>query len=197
MGLREQKKKRTREALYEAALEQFEARGFKAVTVESIAEEVGVSPRTFFRYFDSKEAVLFCDWENDLAELEAYFLELPNDVGLWDALGKLAVAWARTYEEEEAVQLAKHAIIEESEGAGAYERSVVIPETEARLAETIGRRIGHGYDASFKASIYAASYVSALLVAKKEWLDADGEGGLVPRVRQVMDTLGEWSSDAR
>lgn len=196
MGLREQKKKRTREALYEAALEQFEAHGFKAVTVDAIAGEVGVSPRTFFRYFDSKEAVLFCDWENDLAELEAYFLELPEDVGLWDALRRLAVAWARTYEDEQALQLAKHAIIEESEGAGAYERSVVIPETEARLAETIARRIGTGYEASFKASIYAASYVSALLVAKKEWLDAHGEGGLVPRVRQVMDTLGEWSSDA-
>lgn len=193
MGLREQKKKRTRQALYEAALGQFEEKGFEAVTVDAIAEEVGVSPRTFFRYFPSKEAVLFCDWENDLAELEAYFLELPAEIGLWEALCDLAEAWARTYEEQEALQLKKHAIIENSESAGAYERSVVIPETEERLADTIGERMGNGYDASFRASIYAASYVSALIVAKKQWLEAGGEGGLVARVHEVMETLSDWS----
>jgi AcrR family transcriptional regulator len=196
MGLREKKKERTRQALYDAALSQYAEHGIESVTVEAIAEEANVSPRTFFRYFDNKEAVLFCDWEDDLAQLEAYFLELPEDTGLWAALCKLADAWARTYEDEETIQLAKHAIIEESERAGAYERSVVLPETEDRLSETIARRLGDGYDASFKASVYAASYVSALLVAKKEWLEAGGEGGLVPRVRRVMETLAHWDEDA-
>ncbi|MGM0555944.1 MAG: TetR family transcriptional regulator [Myxococcota bacterium] len=193
MGLREKKKQQTRRAIYEEALAQFERHGFEAVTVDAIAENVGISPRTFFRYFPSKEAVLFCDWENDLAELEAFFLELPEDMPLWDALCELAGAWARTYEAEEQLQLHKYAIIEASESAGAYERSEVIPETEDRLADTIARRMRGGYDASFKASIYAASYVSALLVAKKQWLEAGGEGGLVPRVRAVMETLSHWS----
>lgn len=196
MGLREKKKQRTRRAIYEEALSQFEEHGFEKATVDEIAENVGISQRTFFRYFPTKEAVLFCDWENDLAELEAFFLELPPDMALWDALCELADAWARTYEAERELQLAKHAIIEASDSAGAYERSEVIPETESRLARTIARRIGEDYEASFKASIYAASYVSALLVAKKQWLDEGGEGGLVPRVRAVMETLSHWADPA-
>jgi AcrR family transcriptional regulator len=193
MGLRERKKRRTRHAIYEEALAQFERHGFEAVTVDAIAEAVDISQRTFFRYFPTKEAVLFCDWEHDLAELETFFLELPEDLELWDALCELADAWARTYEEEQDLQLQKYAIIEASESAGAYERSEVLPETEQRLADTIARRMGGGYDASFKASIYAASYVSALLVAKKKWLEAGGEGGLVPRVRAAMEMLSHWS----
>ncbi|HEX6353187.1 TetR/AcrR family transcriptional regulator [Actinophytocola sp.] len=57
-GLRERKKERTRQALYEAATRLFLAQGYTRTTVAEIAAEAGVSVKTLFNHFAGKEDLL-------------------------------------------------------------------------------------------------------------------------------------------
>lgn len=59
VGRRERKKDITRRAIRRCAVELFLCQGFTETTVEQIADAAEVAPRTFFRYFRTKEATLF------------------------------------------------------------------------------------------------------------------------------------------
>jgi len=58
-SLRGQRKRETARALTDAARRLTSARGFTGFTVEELCTEVGVSRRTFFNYFESKENAIF------------------------------------------------------------------------------------------------------------------------------------------
>ena len=58
-GLRERKRQQTRQALISAATRLFEDKGYDETTVAEIAAAAGVSTKTFFNYFASKDEVLF------------------------------------------------------------------------------------------------------------------------------------------
>ncbi|MDA2895498.1 TetR family transcriptional regulator [Mycolicibacterium sp. BiH015] len=60
-SLRERKKQRTRETVRREAFRLFELHGYAQTTIDQIAEAADVSPRTFFRYFPTKESVLITD----------------------------------------------------------------------------------------------------------------------------------------
>jgi AcrR family transcriptional regulator len=57
-GLRERKKSQTRTTILQAGIDLFERNGYDATTIEQIAEAANVSPRTVFRYFETKAALL-------------------------------------------------------------------------------------------------------------------------------------------
>ncbi|GLZ15250.1 TetR family transcriptional regulator [Actinomadura sp. NBRC 104425] len=86
MGLRERKKAATREALIRAAVRLVLARGVEGVTVEAIADEAGVSPRTFHNYFPGKEEAIVGPMVDGVRELIDAVRARPADEPVWESL---------------------------------------------------------------------------------------------------------------
>ena len=76
------KSTRTREALRAAALRHFVEHGFEAASVTAIAAEVGVTERTFYRHFSTKDEVLFDDVGEAFAWFRTALHERPADEDL-------------------------------------------------------------------------------------------------------------------
>jgi AcrR family transcriptional regulator len=92
LGLRERKKQRTRATLIDAAVELCERQGFERTTVDQIAAIADVSPRTFSRYFATKDAIALAliDDAIDMAAVE--LARQPTDIGHFEALRRSYVA---------------------------------------------------------------------------------------------------------
>jgi AcrR family transcriptional regulator len=76
------KSMRTRAALRATALKHFVAEGFEAASVAAIAAEVGVTERTFYRHFATKDEVLFADLVEGLAWFRTAIRARPVDEDL-------------------------------------------------------------------------------------------------------------------
>lgn len=76
------KSERTRAALRQTALRHFVADGFEAASVVAIATEVGVTERTFYRHFATKDEVLFADLVEGLAWFRTAIRSRPADEDL-------------------------------------------------------------------------------------------------------------------
>ena len=81
-GLRERKKRETREAIARAAWKLFKRRGFDAVPVADIAAAAGVSEKTVFNYFPAKEDLVFAGGMERIAKLVELVEARPRDASI-------------------------------------------------------------------------------------------------------------------
>lgn len=83
-GLRERKKRATREAIANTARRLFAERGFDAVTVAEIAVAADVSEKTVFNHFATKEDLVFGRGESGIARLAADVAQRPPGTSVLD-----------------------------------------------------------------------------------------------------------------
>jgi mycofactocin system transcriptional regulator len=74
------------------ALELFARQGFDATTVDEIAAAVGVSRRTFFRYYESKRDVVWGEFDAELQRLRGELASAPADRPMMDVLRRAVIA---------------------------------------------------------------------------------------------------------
>jgi AcrR family transcriptional regulator len=84
--LRERKKQRTRATLIDAAVELCDRQGFERTTVDQIAAIADVSPRTFSRYFATKDAIALALIDEALELTAAELARQPHDINHFEAL---------------------------------------------------------------------------------------------------------------
>ena len=85
-GLRERKKLKTRAMLIEAAADLCQRQGYDKTTVEQISAAAEVSPRTFSRYFPTKDAVIFAVIEETAEYVAGELLAQPTDISEFEAM---------------------------------------------------------------------------------------------------------------
>ena len=184
-SLRDRKKEQTRRVIQAEALRLFTEKGFEATTIEEIAAAADVAPRTFFRYFPTKEEVVF-----------------------WPVYRPLLAGLMAARPDESAVQALCHAIVDGLSAFYDQDREHVLnrlklafrtPALHPRLrqeqassaqamAAVLAQRLGMNPD-NLEVRAMAAAVAAALWVAVEEWQTKDGQVELRPLIERTLTTV--------
>jgi AcrR family transcriptional regulator len=184
-GLRERKKRKTRESIQREAMRLFQKQGYEETTIEQIAAAVEVSPSTFFNYFPTKEDVVLYDAYDPM--IASLLSERPAGEPLSVAVRAVLETMAGVFDRDRDVLLARARLW------------IEVPELRARLwqelergqgflAEIVAQRSGRAAD-DFELRVTVMIVVMAAMEAMREWVRHDGNGSFLGFVARAMDIV--------
>ena len=190
VGVRERKKRATRAQLEEAAFNLFARQGYDATTVDEISEAAQVSPRTFFRYFATKEDVVFGDIDGDLDQLRAAMQHGPGEDG--DVVRDGLLGFSRRLDDKRDDVLSRRQLIADNP---ALQGRVLCLEHEwaAAMADVLAARAGKGTP-TFEQQVLASCAIGALSAAVQAWHSAGADEPLASYTVRALDTVGSCLS---
>lgn len=202
-GLRERKKRRTRDALVLAALELFTTQGYEETTVDEIAEAVEVSQRTFFRYFASKEEVVFAVQEMVESRFIAELRQRPAPEAPFEAMRRAVLcAWNSIGEAIEALvpvelHMRTYRMIESTPSllAAHLRRSI---DLENQIAGLIAEREGLDMALDPRPRVAVAAFTGVMRVSGQLWVqERDTSVDSLRELTEVhLDQLGPALSES-
>lgn len=190
MSVRERTRRLVLEELVTLAQAMFAERGYEEVTVDEIAKAAGMSRRTFFRYFGSKEELLLGRYQVAADRLADALAARPTDESLWESLRR-ALDVAADYFDDPALSVqtgGNEKIIQTypSLRAGLSQRLAGLKD---RWTEIIRDRTGReAVDDPYPAMI-AGSAVAALEAAKRAWLACGQSRTLASLIDDAMRSM--------
>jgi AcrR family transcriptional regulator len=199
-GLRERKKQQTRAALSWAALRLAVERGLAGVTVEDIAADVGVSPRTFNNYFASKYEAIVWRHVDRSARLADQLRTRPETEPLWTALATAATALFESADPDDSMPAAEwtagvRLLVEQPELRGEFVKAATTAERE--LASAVAARTGMDADRDMYPRLVAAAVGAAIQVASEQWMRADPPVALAPILDDALRQFAAGLPDPR
>ncbi|BBY22742.1 mycofactocin system transcriptional regulator [Mycobacterium stomatepiae] len=131
----------TTDHITDVAIELFTKQGFAEVSVDDVAQAAGISRRTLFRYYASKNAILWGDFDTHLAHLRDLLDKVGPRVRLGGALRAALLAF-NTFDDSETVQHRQRMrVILETAELQAYSMTMYAGWREV-IAEFVARRSG-------------------------------------------------------
>jgi AcrR family transcriptional regulator len=187
--LRERTRRAVRAELTDVALDLFLRQGFEATTMEEIAAAAGTSRRSLFRYFASKEAIIFDNLQELGEQLADALAERPRAEDPWTSLRR-AFELVITYNERDPERtLAFYSMLEETAVLKArhYEQlmrwqELLVPELAARLGEVEGEEDGYGPCAP----AFVGAALACLDAANNAWRRSRGRADVVKLLDEAM-----------
>jgi AcrR family transcriptional regulator len=190
----EWRRRQVLESIERTALDLFSEQGYQSVTVAQIAEAVGISLRTFFRYFPTKDAVLVAWGVQSRLRLLHRLEQEPEDLDAYPALRNALIARATVTEEERPAVLKRLRVANEAQVL----RSRVAADeadVEERIISDLARRMGVGDD-PVPATVLFASMFGVAQRAFRAWVNADGHGDPATITAAYLDVLNTSFSGA-
>lgn len=187
-GLRERKKAETRQALVSAALHLADTLGPDRVTVEAIAEAAGVSPRTFFNYFTSKEDAIVGITPAHSSELLADLIARPEGESPLEALQATARSAAARLEAGADDWMRRRALFHRHPTL-AGRHAARLAEVERGMVEEIARRTALDPDRDPYPALVVAAALGAIRVAIGAWTSRARPGPLAEQLDEAFALL--------
>jgi TetR/AcrR family transcriptional regulator, regulator of mycofactocin system len=182
----------SRSAVSRTALEMFAEHGFEETTVDDIAEALGVSRRTLFRYFASKNDMVWGDFDWVLGRLRRCLDATAADEPLHEALRRAAVESNR-YEDEQLPELRIRMRL--ITGVPALQAHSALRYAEWRdvIAEWVAKRVGCAPGDLIPQTVAHAA-LGTSMAAFLVWVD-DPSSDLVANLERAYRLLGEGLRD--
>ncbi|MCY6413022.1 TetR family transcriptional regulator [Acinetobacter sp. VNH17] len=189
-NLREQQKAAIRKDLIIKGVELFLKQGFVNTTVDQIVEPLGIAKRTFFRYFSTKEDLLFAWQIEKVPELVQELNNRPSDETPYTAVCNTLASLLTRYDQNPKLALAFMALTKETSSliGKEYEKRII---WEQGLAVALIKREGEKQMPPLKARIIVGTVMSAWTAALDEWFESGGQADLRPIVKKAFAMINE------
>lgn len=184
--LRERKRRETRQRIAEAGQRLFLAKGYEGTTLDAIATEAGISRRTFFSYFKSKDDIILFWQEADSDSLYADLLKTSPDVPPLDAVRDVMLKRIARYTTEQ--MAAVDNLMRSSESLLARKQAYYA-EQEQALFDTLCE-VWRQPERRPVLRLVAMVSVGAMRLALQAWRDQTGQRKPVAKfLRDAFDSL--------
>ncbi len=175
----------SREELEPIALRLFVSRGFEETSVDDIAAAAGVGRRTVFRYFPSKNDMVWGNFDRELDRLRAWFDGCPDEVPLMEAIRRGVIAFNDFPADDQAHRRRMTLIL----GTPALQAHSTLRYAEWRavVADFAARRLGLRRE-DLLPRLVGHTALAAAVAAYEQWL-RDESGDLAELLTRSLDAV--------